>query len=125
MSLGMDHDETFVVDHAERYQPLLAVVLAIIAPGQDGAFENQGGIDDVDATLLDDLLALAFVPFENQGRGSVWLTDAAQATPSPTILKLWQNVHEKCTRVKQHVAQRLAHLQSHPFRWHSANHRPR
>lgn len=64
MSLGVHHDETLAVDHAEGNQTFLAVILAVVATGEHNALENQRRVDHVHPTLLDDLPTLVLVPFE-------------------------------------------------------------
>jgi hypothetical protein len=64
----VDDNEALVVDHTDGNQPYLAICLAVGEPCQYLGLEDEGGIQHVDATLLDDLPTLVFVPFENQGR---------------------------------------------------------
>ncbi len=62
----MDDDEKFAFDLTERNEPFFAIVLAIVRAGENGAFEDQRGIEQVDATLPDDLLPFSLIPFELQ-----------------------------------------------------------
>jgi hypothetical protein len=62
----MDHDKTLVFDHAHGNQALLSVIHAIVDPRQDISLENQRGIENVDASLSDDLPSLSLIPFEFQ-----------------------------------------------------------
>jgi hypothetical protein len=66
----MDDDEARVVDHAERNEPDFAIVLPVVTPRQNIAFEDQGCVDDIDAPGPQDLLPLVVVPFEIQGSDS-------------------------------------------------------
>ena len=62
----MHDDETFPFNDPERDQALLAIVRPIVHLGQDRAFEYLGGIENIDAVLLHDLLSFVLIPFEFQ-----------------------------------------------------------
>jgi hypothetical protein len=60
----MNDRERLTLDQTQGNPPLLTVILSVIDPGQHVAFKNQGRIQEIDTTLLFDLLPLVLVPFK-------------------------------------------------------------
>ncbi len=62
----MNDDETFVLDHAQGNKSPLAVILAVVKTREHLAFEDKGGIENIDLSLFYNFLPLVLVPFEFQ-----------------------------------------------------------
>src|ERR1700712_1794195 len=76
--LRMDHDETFTVNHTERDVSNFAIVFTVVDFRKHLTIENQSSINQVDASRLDDLLPLVFVPLELHSTSSSGITEAIQ-----------------------------------------------
>ena len=68
----MNDDETLVPDHAQRDFSHFAVVFLVIQTSQNLAFENQGGINDINATFFEDQIPFPFIPLEIHLSYSFW-----------------------------------------------------
>ena len=64
---GVDHEVIVVVYVPKRANPNLAVVTPPVLGFDDGIFEDQGGIPEIDAVLVEISLPLFLVPFEADG----------------------------------------------------------
>lgn len=64
MSARMNNDETLVPDHSKGNEPSLAIVLAAVDTRQNLTFEHLSGMEQIDATLTNDLNPLAFIPLK-------------------------------------------------------------
>ncbi|GAB5505689.1 MAG: hypothetical protein Rhirs2KO_08520 [Rhizobiaceae bacterium] len=64
MSARMNNDETLVPDHSEGYESSLAIVLTVVDTRQNLTFEHLSGMEQIDATLTNDLNPLALIPLK-------------------------------------------------------------
>lgn len=117
MSLGVNHHETLAVDHTQGNQTVLAVVLAVVAAGEDRALEDQRRIDHVDPTLLDDQPTLVLVPFEIHPvflRMNVFVMGDLSRTRSPVG---WTAIlYEKYTKSVHFQGSRAISIPANPSR---------
>lgn len=79
----MNDDEALFANHSHRLESCLAILLAVINVGDNGAFENQGRIKNINVTGFDYFFPLFLVPLEVQFFLSVCICDVLASVVPP------------------------------------------
>jgi hypothetical protein len=82
--LSINNDKAFFIDHSDGDFTLFSIIIAVVDARQDISLEDQGRINEINCSFLDNFPALGFIPLEVHGLEIPLLTECG-SIPSPNI----------------------------------------